>query len=52
MFVDESVAVARAALETGVARIKVDNIDKWIEGYKHHLINMLKEKEGIDYDAE
>jgi malate dehydrogenase (oxaloacetate-decarboxylating)(NADP+) len=52
VFVDESVAVARAALETGVARIKVDNIDKWVEGYKQHLIKMLKEKEGIDYDAE
>ncbi|WP_024791704.1 malic enzyme-like NAD(P)-binding protein [Lebetimonas sp. JS138] len=52
VFVDESVAVARAALETGVARIKVDNIDKWVEGYKNHLINMLKEKEGIDYYAE
>ncbi len=51
VFVDESVAVARAALETGVARIKVDNIDKWVEGYKQHLIKMLKEKEGIDYDA-
>jgi len=51
VFVDESVAVARAALETGVARIKVDDIDKWLEGYKQHLINMLKEKEGIDYDA-
>ena len=51
VFVDESVAVARAALETGVARIKVDDIDKWVEGYKEHLINMLKEKEGIDYDA-
>ncbi|AZV46902.1 malate dehydrogenase [Nautilia sp. PV-1] len=52
VFVDESVAVARAALETGVARIKVDDIDKWVEGYKQHLIKMLKEKEGIDYDAE
>ncbi len=52
VFVDESVAVARAALESGVARIKVDNIDKWVEGYKQHLINMLKEKEGIDYNAE
>ncbi len=52
VFVDESVAVAKAALETGVARIKVDDIDKWVEGYKQHLINMLKEKEGIDYDAE
>ncbi len=52
VFVDESVAVARAAIESGVARIKVDDIDKWIEGYKQHLIKMLKEKEGIDYDAE
>jgi malate dehydrogenase (oxaloacetate-decarboxylating)(NADP+) len=52
VFVDESVAVARAALESGVARIKVDDIDKWVEGYKEHLINMLKEKEGIDYYAE
>ena len=51
VFVDESVAVARAAIESGVARIKVDNVDKWVEGYKQHLINMLKEKEGIDYDA-
>jgi len=52
VFVDESVAVARAALESGVARIKVDDIDKWVEGYKEHLINMLKEKEGVDYYAE
>ncbi|MEO1927852.1 MAG: malic enzyme-like NAD(P)-binding protein [Nautiliaceae bacterium] len=52
VFVDESVAVARAALETGVARIKVDDIDKWVEGYRQHLIKMLKEKEGIDYDTE
>jgi len=52
VFVDESVAVARAALESGVARIKVDDIDKWVEGYKEHLIKMLKEKEGIDYYAE
>ena len=52
VFVDESVAVARAALETGVARIEVDDIDKWVEGYRQHLIKMLKEKEGIDYDAE
>jgi len=51
VFVDESAAVARAALETGVARIKVDDIDKWVEGYKQHLIKMLKEKEGIDYEA-
>jgi len=52
VFVDESAAVARAALETGVARIQVDDIDKWVEGYRQHLIKMLKEKEGIDYDAE
>ncbi len=52
VFVDESIAVARAAIESGVARIKVDDIDKWIKGYKEHLIKMLKEKEGIDYDAE
>ena len=52
VFVDESVAVARAALESGVARIKVDDIDKWVEGYKEHLIKMLKEKEGIDYYAQ
>jgi len=52
VFVDESAAVARAALETGVARIKVDDIDKWVEGYRQHLIKMLKEKEGIDYDAQ
>ena len=51
VFVDESVAVARAAIESGVARIKVDDVDKWVEGYKQHLIKMLKEKEGIDYDA-
>jgi len=51
VFVDESAAVAKAALETGVARIKVDDIDKWVEGYRQHLIKMLKEKEGIDYDA-
>ncbi len=52
VFVDESAAVARAALESGVARIEVDDIDKWVEGYKEHLKKMLKEKEGIDYDAE
>jgi len=52
VFVDESVAVARAAIESGVARIKVDDVDKWVEGYKQHLIKMLKEKENIDYDAE
>ena len=51
VFVDESVAVAKAAIESGVARIKVDDVDKWVEGYKQHLIKMLKEKEGIDYDA-
>ncbi len=52
VFVDESAAVARAAIESGVARIKVDDVDKWVEGYRNHLINMLKEKEGIDYYAE
>ena len=52
VFVDESAAVARAALESGVARIQVDDIDKWVEGYRQHLIKMLKEKEGIDYDAQ
>jgi len=52
VFVDESAAVARAAIESGVARIKVDDVDKWVEGYKQHLIKMLKEKEGVDYFAE
>ncbi|QCT94771.1 malate dehydrogenase [Caminibacter mediatlanticus TB-2] len=49
VFVDVSVAVAKASIESGVSRIKVDNIDKWIEEYKLHLIKTLKEKEGIDY---
>jgi malate dehydrogenase (oxaloacetate-decarboxylating)(NADP+) len=39
-------------LETGVARIKVDDIDKWVENYREHLKKVLKEKEGIDYDAQ
>jgi len=52
VFVDLSLAVAKAAIESGVARIKVDDIEKWAEGYKAHLIKTLKEKEGIDYDAE
>jgi malate dehydrogenase (oxaloacetate-decarboxylating)(NADP+) len=52
VFVDVSSAVAKAALETGVARIKVDDIDKWVEEYRERLKKMLKEKEGIDYDAE
>jgi len=52
VFVDVSAAVAKAALETGVARIKVDDIDKWVENYREHLKKVLKEKEGIDYDAQ
>jgi len=46
VFVDVSVAVAKAAIESGVARLNVD-----IDEYKQHLINELKEKEGIDYEA-
>jgi len=46
VFVDVSVAVAKAAMESGVARLNI-NIDE----YKQHLINELKEKEGIDYEA-
>jgi len=49
VFVDVSLAVAKAAIESGVARIKVDNIEEWEKQYKEHLIKMLKEKEGIDY---
>jgi len=33
-------------MESGVARLNI-NIDE----YKQHLINELKEKEGIDYEA-
>ena len=49
VFVDVSLAVAKAAIESGIARIKVDNIEEWEKQYKEHLIKMLKEKEGIDY---
>jgi malate dehydrogenase (oxaloacetate-decarboxylating)(NADP+) len=45
VFVDLSVAVAKAAMDSGVARITLD-----IEEYKQKLINELKEKEGIDYE--
>ena len=45
VFVDLSVAVAKAAMDTGVARITLD-----IDEYKQKLINELKEKEGIDYE--
>ena len=47
VFVDLSVAVAKAAMETGVARITLD-----IDEYRQKLINELKEKEGVDYFAE
>jgi malate dehydrogenase (oxaloacetate-decarboxylating)(NADP+) len=46
VFVDVSVAVAKAAIDSGVARLNID-----INEYKQHLINELKEKEGIDYEA-
>ena len=46
VFVDVSTAVAKAAVESGVARINVD-----ADEYKQHLINELKEKEGIDYEG-
>ena len=45
VFVDLSVAVAKAAMDTGVARITLD-----IDEYKQKLINQLKEEEGIDYN--
>jgi len=44
VFVDVSTAVAKAAMDSGVARLNID-----IEEYKTSLINTLKEKEGIDY---
>ena len=44
IFVDLSVAVAKAAMESCVARKVID-----IDEYKQSLINILKEKEGIDY---
>jgi hypothetical protein len=34
-------------MDSGVARINID-----INEYRQHLINELKEKEGIDYYAE
>jgi len=46
VFVDVSTAVAKAAMESGVARLNID-----IEEYKQKLINILKEEEGIDYEA-
>jgi malate dehydrogenase (oxaloacetate-decarboxylating)(NADP+) len=46
VFVDVSAAVAKAAIDSGVARLNID-----INEYKQHLINELKEKEGIDYEA-
>ncbi len=44
VFVDLSVAVANAAMQSGVARLQVD-----IDEYKQSLITMLQEKEGIAY---
>ena len=46
VFVDVSTAVAKAAMDSGVARINVD-----IDEYKQKLINELKEKEGINYES-
>ena len=46
VFVDVSTAVAKAAMESRVARVTVD-----INEYKQKLINELKEKEGIDYEG-
>jgi malate dehydrogenase (oxaloacetate-decarboxylating)(NADP+) len=44
VFVDLSVAVANAAMQSGVARLHID-----IEEYKNSLIQMLQDKEGITY---
>jgi len=44
VFVDLSVAVAKAAMDSGVARLVID-----INEYKKSLIKILKETEGIDY---
>ena len=44
VFVDLSVAVAKAAMDSGVARLTIN-----IDDYKQSLIDMLKEKENIDY---
>jgi malate dehydrogenase (oxaloacetate-decarboxylating)(NADP+) len=46
VFVDLSVAVAKAAMDTGVARITLD-----IDEYKQKLIKQLKEEDGIDYEG-
>jgi malate dehydrogenase (oxaloacetate-decarboxylating)(NADP+) len=46
VFVDVSTAVAKAAMDSGVARLNID-----INEYKQSLINTLKEEEGIDYEA-
>jgi len=44
VFVDLSVAVAKAAMESGVARLTIN-----IDDYKQSLITLLKDKENIDY---
>jgi len=44
VFVDLSVAVAKAAMESGVARLNLD-----INSYKDSLIQILQEEEGITY---
>jgi len=44
VFVDLSVAVAKAAMDSGVARLNID-----IDEYKQSLIDILKTKENIDY---
>ena len=44
VFVDLSVAVAKAAMDSGVARLDID-----IDEYKQSLIDILKTKENIDY---
>ncbi len=44
VFVDLSVAVANAAMQSGVARLHID-----IEAYKQSLIAILQEKEGMSY---
>lgn len=49
VFVDVSVAVAKAGIKSGVSRLGIEDEKSWIEGYKKHLVEMLKEEEGIDY---
>ena len=44
VFVDLSVAVAKAAMESGVARLNLD-----INSYKDSLIQILQDEEGITY---